>query len=178
MASVGARFDDRITGRLDAFSPGSKKIHIDIDPSSINKNVRIDIPIVGDCANVLGDILGLMHERKAWPDPDNHRDWWRDIARWRRRDRLRYRPSDDFIMLQYALERLYALTRGHDTYITTEVGQHQMGCPVLPLRGAEPLDDVGRARHHGLRPAVGDRRPGRPSQIAGHRHCRRCPRCR
>jgi acetolactate synthase I/II/III large subunit len=126
MLCVGARFDDRITGRLDAFSPGSKKIHIDIDPSSINKNVRIDIPIVGDCANVLGDILGLMHERKAWPDPDNHRDWWRDIARWRRRDCLRYRPSDDFIMPQYALERLYALTRGHDTYITTEVGQHQM----------------------------------------------------
>jgi acetolactate synthase I/II/III large subunit len=126
MLCVGARFDDRITGRLDAFSPGSKKIHIDIDPSSINKNVRIDIPIVGDCANVLGDILGLMHERKAWPDQDNHQDWWKDIARWRRRDCLRYRRNDDVIMPQYALERLYALTRGHDTYITTEVGQHQM----------------------------------------------------
>ncbi len=126
MLCVGARFDDRITGRLDAFSPGSKKIHIDIDPSSINKNVRIDVPIVGDCANVLGDILGLMHDRKTWPDQDNHHDWWKDIARWRRRDCLRYRRNDDVIMPQYALERLYALTRGHDTYITTEVGQHQM----------------------------------------------------
>jgi acetolactate synthase I/II/III large subunit len=126
MLCVGARFDDRITGRLDAFSPGSKKIHIDIDPSSINKNVRVDIPIVGDCANVLADILTLMRERDAWPDRSNSQDWWRDIARWRRRDCLRYRPNDDVIMPQYALERLYALTRGHDTYITTEVGQHQM----------------------------------------------------
>jgi acetolactate synthase I/II/III large subunit len=126
MLCVGARFDDRITGRIDAFSPGSKKIHIDIDPSSINKNVRVDIPIVGDCANVLADILALMRERKAWPDRDNLQDWWKDIARWRRRDCLRYRRNDDVIMPQYALERLYALTRGHDTYITTEVGQHQM----------------------------------------------------
>jgi acetolactate synthase I/II/III large subunit len=126
MLCVGARFDDRITGRLDAFSPGSKKIHIDIDPSSINKNVRVDIPIVGDCANVLADILTLMRERDAWPDRSSSQDWWRDIARWRRRDCLRYRPNDDVIMPQYALERLYALTRGHDTYITTEVGQHQM----------------------------------------------------
>ncbi len=126
MLCVGARFDDRITGRLDAFSPGSKKIHIDIDPSSINKNVRVDIPIVGDCANVLADILTLMGERDAWPDRSNSQDWWKDIARWRRRDCLRYRPNDDVIMPQYALERLYALTRGHDTYITTEVGQHQM----------------------------------------------------
>jgi acetolactate synthase-1/2/3 large subunit len=126
MLCVGARFDDRITGRLDAFSPGSKKIHIDIDPSSINKNVRVDIPIVGDCANVLADILALMRERDAWPDRSSSQDWWKDIARWRRRDCLRYRPNDDVIMPQYALERLYALTRGHDTYITTEVGQHQM----------------------------------------------------
>jgi acetolactate synthase I/II/III large subunit len=126
MLCVGARFDDRITGRLDAFSPGSKKIHIDIDPSSINKNVRVDIPIVGDCANVLADILTLMRERDAWPDRSSSQDWWKDIARWRRRDCLRYRPNDDVIMPQYALERLYALTRGHDTYITTEVGQHQM----------------------------------------------------
>jgi acetolactate synthase I/II/III large subunit len=126
MLCVGARFDDRITGRLDAFSPGSKKIHIDIDPSSINKNVRVDIPIVGDCAHVLADILALMRERDAWPDRSRLQEWWKEIARWRRRDCLRYRRNDDIIMPQYALERLYALTRGHDTYITTEVGQHQM----------------------------------------------------
>ena len=126
MLCIGARFDDRITGRLDAFSPGSKKIHIDIDPSSINKNVRVDIPIVGDCANVIADMLALMRERNAWPDRHKIEDWWREIARWRRRDCLRYRPNDDVIMPQYALERLYALTRGYDTYVTTEVGQHQM----------------------------------------------------
>jgi len=126
MVCIGARFDDRITGRLDAFSPGSKKIHIDIDPSSINKNVRIDIPIVGDCANVIADMLAVMRERDAWPDRHKIADWWSEIARWRRRDCLRYRPNDDVIMPQYALERLYALTRGYDTYVTTEVGQHQM----------------------------------------------------
>ena len=126
MLCIGARFDDRITGRLDAFSPGSKKIHIDIDPSSINKNVRVDIPIVGDCANVIADMLALMRERNAWPDRHKIEDWWSEIARWRRRDCLRYRPNDDVIMPQYALERLYALTRGYDTYVTTEVGQHQM----------------------------------------------------
>jgi acetolactate synthase-1/2/3 large subunit len=126
MLCVGARFDDRITGRLDAFSPGSKKIHIDIDPSSINKNVRVDIPIVGDCANVLADMLALMRDRDALPDRQRAEDWWKEIARWRRRDCLRYRRNDDVIMPQYALERLYALTRGYDTYITTEVGQHQM----------------------------------------------------
>ena len=126
MLCIGARFDDRITGRLDAFSPGSKKIHIDIDPSSINKNVRIDIPIVGDCANVIADMLAVMRERDAWPDRHKIADWWSAIARWRRRDCLRYRPNDDVIMPQYALERLYALTRGYDTYVTTEVGQHQM----------------------------------------------------
>ena len=126
MLCIGARFDDRITGRLDAFSPGSKKIHIDIDPSSINKNVRVDIPIVGDCANVIADMLAVMRERDAWPDRHKIADWWSEIARWRRRDCLRYRPNDDVIMPQYALERLYALTRGYDTYVTTEVGQHQM----------------------------------------------------
>ena len=113
MMCIGARFDDRITGRLDAFSPGSKKIHIDIDPSSINKTVRVDIPIVGDCAHVLADMLALMRERNAWPD--RHKtleDWWSEIARWRARDCLRYRPNDDVIMPQYAIERLYALTRG------------------------------------------------------------------
>jgi acetolactate synthase-1/2/3 large subunit len=126
MLCVGARFDDRITGRIDAFSPGSKKIHIDIDPSSINKNVRVDIPIVGDCANVLADMLALMRERGTLPDRHDQEEWWKEIARWRRRDCLRYRQNDDVIMPQYALERLYALTRGYDTYITTEVGQHQM----------------------------------------------------
>jgi acetolactate synthase-1/2/3 large subunit len=126
MICIGARFDDRITGRLDAFSPGSKKIHVDIDASSINKNVKVDIPIVGDCANVLQDMLKLWREHKAKPEKRAHTDWWKQIEKWRGRKSLAYRPSKDIIKPQYAIERLYALTKDRDTYITTEVGQHQM----------------------------------------------------
>ena len=126
MLCVGARFDDRITGRTDAFSPGSKKIHIDIDASSINKNIRVDVPIIGDCANVLGDLIAAWKKRKARPDAAAMEHWWSQITAWRQRDCFRYRPNDDVIMPQYAIERLYALTRGKDVYITTEVGQHQM----------------------------------------------------
>jgi acetolactate synthase-1/2/3 large subunit len=126
MICIGARFDDRITGRLDAFSPGSKKIHVDIDPSSINKNVKVDIPIVGDCANVLRDMLKLWREHKAKPDKRAHTEWWKQIDKWRGRKSLAYRASKDVIKPQYAIERLYELTKDRDTYITTEVGQHQM----------------------------------------------------
>ncbi|MGE0210577.1 MAG: acetolactate synthase 3 large subunit [Parvibaculaceae bacterium] len=126
MLCVGARFDDRITGRTDAFSPGSRKIHIDIDPSSINKNIRVDVPIVGDCAHVLKSLIALWKARKVKPDAKALAAWRKQIDGWRRRDCLRYRPSPDVIMPQYAIERLYALTRGKDVYITTEVGQHQM----------------------------------------------------
>ena len=126
MICIGARFDDRITGRLDAFSPGSKKIHVDIDASSINKNVKVDIPIVGDCANVLHDMLKLWREHKGKPDKRAHTDWWKQIDKWRGRKSLAYRPSKDVIKPQYAIQRLYELTKDRDTYITTEVGQHQM----------------------------------------------------
>ncbi len=126
MLCVGARFDDRITGRTDAFSPSSRKIHIDIDPSSINKNIRVDVPIVGDCANVLKDMIAQWKARKAKPDAKALDAWWKQIKGWRKRDCLRYRPNSDVIMPQYAIERLYALTKGKDVYITTEVGQHQM----------------------------------------------------
>ncbi|MCW5696813.1 MAG: acetolactate synthase 3 large subunit [Bauldia sp.] len=126
MVAVGARFDDRITGRLDAFSPGSKKIHIDIDPSSINKNVRVDIPIIGDVANVLADMLTVWRAEKPAIDKAALKAWWQQIDAWRGRKSLAYRRRADEIMPQYAVERLFAATRGHDTYITTEVGQHQM----------------------------------------------------
>ncbi len=126
MICIGARFDDRITGRLDAFSPGSTKIHVDIDPSSINKNVHVDVPIVGDCANVLADMLKLWREHKAKPEKRAHTEWWKQIDKWRGRKSLAYRPSKDIIKPQYAIERLYELTKDRDTYITTEVGQHQM----------------------------------------------------
>jgi len=123
MLCVGARFDDRVTGRPDAFSPNSKKIHIDIDPSSINKNIRVDVPIIGDVANVLADLLeGLKAESKR---PDL-KPWWSQIATWRARNSLAFKKSDDVILPQYAIQRLFEATKNRDTYITTEVGQHQM----------------------------------------------------
>jgi acetolactate synthase I/II/III large subunit len=126
MICIGARFDDRITGRIDRFSPGSRKIHVDIDPSSINKNIRVDIGIVGDVASVLDDMLRLWRESPERHDRAALGDWWRQIDGWRGRRSLAYRQSETVIMPQYAVERLYALTKDRDTYITTEVGQHQM----------------------------------------------------
>jgi acetolactate synthase-1/2/3 large subunit len=123
MLCVGARFDDRITGRIDAFSPGSKKIHIDIDPSSINKNIRADVPIIGDAGHVLSDLLAALKAAGKTPDI---KPWWQQIAAWRARNSLAYKKNNDVILPQYAIQRLFELTRGHDTYITTEVGQHQM----------------------------------------------------
>ena len=127
MIAIGARFDDRITGRLNAFSPSSKKIHVDIDPSSINKSVPVDIPIVGDASRVLEEMLAQWKKEKGASDRDALDKWWAQIDRWRARDCLRYRQDDKIIKPQYALERLYAATRARDdVYITTEVGQHQM----------------------------------------------------
>src|SRR5215207_6499448 len=126
MINIGARFDDRITGRLDAFSPGSKKIHVDIDPSSINKNVKIDVGIIGDCAHVLADMLDIWRASGAPSGKPALEAWWKQIDTWRARNSLAYRKSSDIIKPQYAVERLYALTRDRDVYITTEVGQHQM----------------------------------------------------
>ena len=126
MVCIGARFDDRITGRLDAFSPNSTKIHIDVDPSSINKNVHVDIPIIGDCAHVLEDMIRVWKARSAEPDKQALDAWWGQINEWRGRDCLKYDQDDDVIMPQYAIQRLYELTKDRETYITTEVGQHQM----------------------------------------------------
>jgi acetolactate synthase-1/2/3 large subunit len=126
MIAVGARFDDRITGRLDAFSPRSKKIHVDIDPSSINKNVHVDIPIVGDAAYALEDMLRIWKARAPQLDKAAHKAWWKEIDQWRAKKSLAYKSHKDVIMPQYAVERLYALTKDRDVYITTEVGQHQM----------------------------------------------------
>jgi len=126
MICIGARFDDRITGRLDAFSPGSKKVHVDIDPSSINKNVKVDIGIIGDCAHVLEDMVRLWRSTSVVPDKAALRLWWEAINKWRARKSLAYKNSSDIIKPQYAIQRLYELTKGRDLYITTEVGQHQM----------------------------------------------------
>jgi acetolactate synthase-1/2/3 large subunit len=124
MVCLGARFDDRITGRLDAFSPGSKKIHVDIDPSSINKNVRADIGIVGDAGSIIEDMIAAW-TAGGYSKPDLSA-WWAQIDGWRARKGFAYRADDKVIKPQYAIERLYALTKDRDTYITTEVGQHQM----------------------------------------------------
>ncbi len=126
MINLGARFDDRITGRLDAFSPYSKRIHVDIDPSSINKNVKVDIPILGDCAHVLEDMVRLWRQSAPQVDKPALAAWWGKIEGWRARNCLAYRQSPDVIKPQYAVERLYELTKDRDVYVTTEVGQHQM----------------------------------------------------
>jgi acetolactate synthase-1/2/3 large subunit len=126
MICIGARFDDRITGRIDAFSPGSKKIHVDIDPSSINKNVKVDLPIIGDCAHVLEDMVRLWRTGSVSSDKAALKDWWAQIDKWRGRKCLSYRASNEVIKPQFAIQRLYELTKERDVYITTEVGQHQM----------------------------------------------------
>jgi acetolactate synthase I/II/III large subunit len=125
MICIGARFDDRITGRVDAFSPGSRKIHVDVDASSINKNIRVDVPIVGDAGEVMKDML-IVWRKEVGKTRRPAADWWAQIERWRGRKSLAYRPSERVIMPQLAIQRLYAATKDRDTYITTEVGQHQM----------------------------------------------------
>ena len=127
MLCVGARFDDRITGRLDAFSPNSKKIHIDIDPSSINKSVAVDVPIVGDVAHVLEDMIKVWRTSQSKVDQKALKNWWRQIDDWRAKDCLAYQTDPKIIKPQQAIQRLYELTKARkDVFITTEVGQHQM----------------------------------------------------
>jgi acetolactate synthase-1/2/3 large subunit len=126
MINIGARFDDRVTGRLDQFSPGSQKIHIDIDPSSINKNVMVDLPIIGDVTLVLEDLLKAWKRAGAKLNQKALKAWLAQINEWRGRDCLKYANSKTIIKPQYAIQRLYELTKDRDAYITTEVGQHQM----------------------------------------------------
>jgi acetolactate synthase-1/2/3 large subunit len=137
MINVGARFDDRITGRIDAFSPHSRKAHIDIDPSSINKVIRVDVGIVGDVAHVLADLIAIWTDRGRRTDREGLAQWWAEIGGWQKRDCLAYKPSARTIKPQHAVERLEALTRGRDRYIATEVGQHQMWAAQF-LRFEEP----------------------------------------
>jgi acetolactate synthase-1/2/3 large subunit len=126
MIAVGARFDDRVTGRLDAFSPASKKIHIDIDPSSIGKVVRADLAILGDAGATLEALIEALKDHAQTRNRYTLEPWWRQIAAWRGRNCLNYRPSSTLIKPQLAIQRLAALTQDRDVYITTEVGQHQM----------------------------------------------------
>jgi len=129
MINIGARFDDRITGKLDEFSPKSKKVHIDIDPSSINKNVKVDLPIVGDVADVIASTIKTIKKIKpnfVRSNKQKASKWWEKIQKWRSVNSFDFINSDETIKPQYAIQRLYELTKSKDTYITTEVGQHQM----------------------------------------------------
>ena len=129
MINIGARFDDRITGKIDEFSPNSKKIHIDIDPSSINKNVTVDLPLVGDVKHVLEKlILSLKKQNSSFGQSNKQKiaGWWKQIDKWRKKNSLGYKNSKEIIKPQFAVQRLYELTKAQDAFITTEVGQHQM----------------------------------------------------
>jgi len=129
MINVGARFDDRITGKIDEFSPKSKKVHIDIDPSSINKNVKVHLAIVGDVSSVLKNTIKTLKKKKpnfSKSNKSNISKWWEQIQKWRSVKSLGYINSEESIKPQYAVQRLYELTKNKDTFITTEVGQHQM----------------------------------------------------
>ena len=129
MINIGARFDDRITGKIDEFSPYSKKIHIDIDPSSINKNVVVDLAIVGDVKFVLEKIVSTIKRKDTNIANSNKQKiaaWWSQIETWQKKNSLSFKNSNDVIKPQFAIQRLYELTKAQDVFITTEVGQHQM----------------------------------------------------
>jgi acetolactate synthase-1/2/3 large subunit len=126
LINIGARFDDRVTGRLDAFSPNSKKIHIDIDASNINKTIKIDVPIVGDIKSVMIQIFNSWEKNKYSSRFQDIKNWWKKIEEWKEVKCLNYTQGKGTIKPQHAIQRLYDLTKNQKTFITTEVGQHQM----------------------------------------------------
>ena len=126
MINIGARFDDRVTGRLDAFAPNSKKIHIDIDPSNINKTIKIDVPIIGDIETVMNQIFSSWKNKNYKSQKEDLIKWWNKIEEWKKVDCLNYNQGEGSIKPQHAIKRLYELTKDKKTFITTEVGQHQM----------------------------------------------------
>jgi len=126
LLAVGARFDDRVTGNVAKFCPNAKIIHIDIDPASISKNVKVDVPIVGSVQHVLTDLVRLLKETEERPDKEALAEWWKQIEEWRSMDCLKFDRNSEIIKPQYVVETLYKVTNG-DAYITSDVGQHQMG---------------------------------------------------
>jgi acetolactate synthase-1/2/3 large subunit len=129
MINIGARFDDRITGKIDEFSPKSKKIHIDIDPSSINKTVEVDLALIGDVKVILDKLISTLKLKNLNFLNSNKKkinNWWQQIEKWKKKKSLNFINSTELIKPQYAVQRLYELTKAQDTFITTEVGQHQM----------------------------------------------------
>jgi acetolactate synthase I/II/III large subunit len=125
LVAIGARFDDRVTGNIEKFCPTAKIIHVDIDPASISKNVKVDVPIVGSVGNVLQEMLQVIRDEGLKPNAEGLAKWWKQINEWRATNCLRYEQGADIIKPQYVLEELYRVTRG-DAYVTSDVGQHQM----------------------------------------------------
>lgn len=125
LIAVGARFDDRVTGKLDEFAPHAKIIHIDIDPTSISKNVRVDVPIVADCKNALRKLIDCLKEEKGVNWREKHADWWQQVREWDKKHPLSYKKEEGIIKPQYVVEKIYELTKGN-AIISTEVGQNQM----------------------------------------------------
>ncbi len=129
MINIGARFDDRITGKVDEFSPKSKKVHVDIDPSSVGKNIKVDHAIISDVSDLLKSLIKTFKEKnKDFLNSNKQKTakWWNQIEKWRQKQSLNFKNSDEIIKPQYAVQRLYELTKNNDTFVTTEVGQHQM----------------------------------------------------
>jgi acetolactate synthase-1/2/3 large subunit len=125
LIAIGARFDDRVTGNLEKFCPDAKIIHIDVDPASISKNVRVDIPIVGDVSQVLDDFLKVLGSGHKEPNGSALEKWWAQIEEWRSQDCLKYDRESELVKPQYVIEQLHEITRG-DAFVTSDVGQHQM----------------------------------------------------
>jgi len=125
LIAIGARFDDRVTGNLDKFCPGAKIIHIDVDPASISKNVKVDIPIVGQVSQVLDEFLKVLNSSRIEPNVSALEKWWAQIEEWRSQDCLKYDRDSELIKPQFVIEQLHELTKG-DAFVTSDVGQHQM----------------------------------------------------
>ena len=179
MLALGARFDDRVTGRLNAFSPGSRKIHADIDPSSINKNVPVELPIIGDAGRVLAALIAAWEADSTPPDREALATWWREIDAWRAKECLGFVQDPDQGRGDQAAARDPPPLRD-DAGARARGLHHHRGRPApdvgraaFPLRGAAALDDLGRPRHHGLRTAGRDRRADRASRRTRHRYRRR-----
>jgi acetolactate synthase-1/2/3 large subunit len=180
LVGIGARFDDRVVGDVKQFCPGAKIVHVDIDPSSIAKTVKVDVPIVGPVKSVLGDMIGMLKETNRRPDADSLAAWWRQVREWQSIDCLHYEWSDDRRSHQAPVRRAEAL-RGYRRGRLRDVRRRpasDVGGSVLSLRQAQSLDQFRRPRDHGLRPARGHGRAvrlsGRPGRLyhrrGQHRH--------
>ena len=170
LIAIGARFDDRVTGKIESFAPHAKIIHIDIDPTSISKNVRVDLPIVGDCKRVLSKILSLLEKEEIDSFKEGLDKWHHQIEKWKAIHNMNYQ-QEEIIKPQYVVEKIYELTKG-DAIITTEVGQNQMWTAQYyqfhQTQNAPHLRGIG---NDGIWISGSHWSPGCLSEQIGHRHC-------